>query len=371
MILNKKTDKIVIGISQDSDVKELLNLGFRQFFFGFVPEDFATKYGYQLSLNRRYYQEEQFTDINKTLDVIKLIKSKDGKIYIALNPMQINNTIFSYMKEVFNTFKDEIDGVIVSDISFLQYLKSINYNNITLSNLFGFYNLNSIKLFVRKFNLKRIILPRDISINYIKKVAETFKDLEIEVFLFGDNCMFSESFCFAEHGYKEFPEPLCKYTIYNMKPVKKPAVELKQKALNTKDLLCLKKKFLDIDTLIHQIMKLYNQQKDISPILEILAKYDTKYLSQHYDKILFITSALDNTLAKKIKERLQNTNTQNIDTYSQFHKNNSSAIEKILEILDEYPNIYFKIPLRGRKLKIKTSKYDYSESQYKLPMEAR
>jgi len=363
---NKYINRYVIGISQQSFIEDLIREGYRNFFFGFILPDYLQKYGSQLSLNRRYYIQEQFTDFEIASKVIEIIHKKGGKIHLTLNPIQTNKLIFDYIKQIFNKFKDLVDGVVVSNISTLKFLQEQHYENIVLSNLFGFYSISAIDFFVKNFSIKRIVLPRDVEISFIKDVAKNYPDLEIEVFLYGDNCMFSEAFCFAEHGYSNQPVPLCSFSTNSSIPVEKPKPDFKHKILTKKeDIQNLKTKKLDIDTLLDSLYRAYNnhQQEEIEKILEYINQYDTEYLSKYYDKLKFSLTFLNSEKAIKILSKLQKEDT---DTYAQFHKLNLTAVEKIIENLKDFENIYFKIPSRGRNFKLKIANYNYKESQYKL-----
>jgi len=362
----KNIDKLVIGISQQSFVEDLLREGYKNFFFGFLPQEYLEKYGTQISLNRRYYLQEQFTDYETALKIIEKIHKKDGKIHLTLNPIQINKTMFEHIKTLIQSFKDQIDGFIISNISVLEYLNSIGYRNIILSNLFGFYSIEAVKFFTDRFSIQRVVLPRDIKLSFIKEVAKTFPDLEIEVFLYGDNCMFSEAFCFAEHGFSHQPAPLCSYSLNNAVPIKKPQPDFKFRILNNEeDLQNFKTEYLDIDSLLERLYIAYNNGDNdkLKNILNKIKKYDTEYLSKYYHKLKFALNFLNNKEAKEILSKLE---PKEEDSYTQFHKLNLSAIEKIINELKDFPNIFFKIPARGRNFKLKIADYNYKESQYKL-----
>ncbi len=312
--------KFIIGISEKSNIDNLLQLGFRQFYFGFIEKSYLEKYSSQISPNRRYRIQEQYTSYEKILNDIEKIKQKNGRVYLAINSFFSNEIILNEIKKYFKIFEDKVEGMIVANMPTLLFLHSIGYNKIVLSNLFGIYSKEAVDFFL-KFSPIKIILPRDLMIDNLEKIVSFYQDVNFETFLFGDNCRFSEAFCFSEHGYDslEFGS-LCLYALKNKKILKSANIYFKHILKNP---------------------KLTNEEKE-----ELLK---AKYINSNY---------------KAIKE--------NENFYTIFHKTNKSAILQTIKIFQKHPNIIsYKIPSRGRDfvkflLEDKTKSYNYKESQYNL-----
>lgn len=374
--------KFIVGISQDSDLDILLDRGFRQFYFGFIDEVYLKRYSTQLSPNRRYRLKEQFYDTKVAKEAIKKIKQKKAIVYLALNSFFNNRIMLQEFKKIFETFKDDIDGVIVANMSGLLYLKELGCNNIVLSNLFGIYSNESVEFF-KRFEPKKIILPRDISIKDLTDIVSSHPNMKFECFLYGDNCRYSEAFCFSEHGYDSLGfGSLCSFAFSNKKPIKAPNQNFKQLIKNPKIPIEQKQEILksdsfDIKELLDELEVAIYENDTIkeSKIVEFLKRVDLEYLKKTKTSYLRAVNILKSSYKKEAKE-LVDTLLQNSfkeqDSYKSFHKLNSSALKKTIEIFSRYENIVsYKIPSRGRELyeyvlNLKDEPYNYKESQYQL-----
>lgn len=374
-------DKLILGIDQTTDIEKLLNDGIRQFYFGYIDEDYLNRYATQTSLNRRYRLKEQFTSIDKALNAIEKIKKRGATIYLALNSFTSNSTMKEHSLKLFETFKNYVDGIIVANITIANMLKQKGYKNLIISNLFGLYTIEAVEFIKKEFNPIKIILPRDMLLKDIQKIVTHFSDTKFECFLYGDNCRFSESFCFSEHGYDSIPfGSLCSYALENSYLVKAPNPAYKHIVKNgtlsdMEKRELLQKKILDIETLLDELeINIYeNNQKEIADILEILSLFDKElfYKSKRvYVRALNILKDLEFYRADEIYNYLKNREFKEQDRYKIFHKLNSASIIKTIEFFSQFKNITsYKIPSRGRELYkyLKTSidePYNYKESQY-------
>jgi tRNA isopentenyl-2-thiomethyl-A-37 hydroxylase MiaE len=374
--------RFIIGISQTTDIDILLKSGFRQFYFGFIDEVYLQKYSTQISPNRRYRLKEQFYDIKEAKKCIKKIKEQEGIVYLALNSFFNNQTMLEHFKKIFDTFKTDIDGVIVANLSTLLYLKDIGYNDIVLSNLFGIYTDEAVKFF-KRFNPKKMILPRDISIKDIQKIVSSNPDIDFECFLYGDNCRFSEAFCFSEHGYDSLGfGSLCSFAFSNKLPKQAPNHNFKQLIKNPKitpdqKLQLLKSKNLNLQNLLDEleVAIFENKKESINKIVNFLQRVDMEYFKiskSNYIRAIRVLQNLNQEKANILAQKLIDNGYKEEDSYKQFHKLNSYAIKKTIEIFQAYKNIVsYKIPSRGRELyeyitNPPKENYNYKQSQYQL-----
>jgi len=375
---------IIIGIDETTDINELLDQGIRQFYFGYLPKDYYEKYSSQSSLNRRYRLKEQFTDLGKIYKLIDTIHKHNGTIYLALNSFTSNDVMLTYSKKLYELFYNKVDAIIVANITIAQFLKEQNYKEIVLSNLFGIYTTQAVNFFKKQFNPYKMILPRDIRVEDIEKIVTTFPDDKFECFLYGDNCRYSESFCFSEHGYDSNSfGSLCTFAFTNKKPLSSASASFKQivkhsKLTKDEKIKELEKKELSIEALLNEIE--LNQfdfnSKNIAKCLEMLNRYDINYLKESKPLFIRLNNILKNLefpVAKEMLSKLKDIDIEDINYHSTFHKLNTKAISQTIELFNKYDNIVsYKIPSRGRELyKLladinRDSSYDYTKSQYQL-----
>jgi len=374
--------KLIIGIDQSTDVDALLELGVRQFYFGYLPESFLCQYASQLSINRRYRESEQFHDLDRLLEVIAKIHKVGGIVYLALNAMSSNETLLNFSKEVYALLHKEVDGIIVANMTLLTFLKKQGYQKIVLSNLFGIYSVEAVRFFIENFAPKKVILPRDVSLETIGQIATAFPDTAFEVFLYGDNCRFSESFCYSEHGYDSIGMPsLCSFASQNKLPVQKPDPAYKHivthaTLTDVQKRKKLQKKALDVQTLLDEI-EIYLDSFDSKKVAEsfaLLSRYDIVYLKKNralLSRLKNLCKRVEFPSSHTLCQKLREEQFETFDSYRRFHKLNASAIKESIGYFQRFENITsYKIPARGRNIVSflevlnKDEPYDYTQSQY-------
>jgi hypothetical protein len=375
--------KLIIGIDENTDIKQLLEIGIRQFYFGYIPKEYAEKYSTQVSLNRRYRLKEQFVSLEKSFNVIEQIHQYNGIIHLALNSFTKNNLMLDYTKKVYEQFVDKVDGIIVANIATANMLKKKNYKNIVISNLFGVYSKQSVDFLQKYFNPVKIILPRDITLKTIEEIVTAYPNQKFECFLFGDNCRYSESFCFTEHGYDSIGfNSLCSFALKEKIPIKSATPIFKHivknsKLTNNEKKAKLQKKFIDIQTLLDncQIAIYEHNPTILAQSLDILDYYDVEMFKKSkalYIRTLDIMKNIDNSKAKKIEKKLKNSPFKAQNEYFMFHKLNNYAIKQTIKFFNKFDNIVsYKIPARGRDFyryifSNDKKEYNYKESQYRL-----
>ncbi|GAL06045.1 putative protease [Photobacterium aphoticum] len=89
-----------------------------------------------------------------------------------------------------------VDALIVADIAVLDYAAT-KYPDLELhlSVQASATNTAAIDFYKQNFNVKRVVLPRVLSIHQVKQLARN-TDMELEVFAFGSLCIMSEGRCY-------------------------------------------------------------------------------------------------------------------------------------------------------------------------------
>lgn len=132
-------------------------------------------------------QAKNFTS-EELEEAIHYTHSLGKKIYITLNiyfyPSEIEKLID--VLKILNNLK--VDGIIISDLGALnlaiKYAKDIPIHISTQANICNHYAINLLK----NFNVKRIILSRELTLDEIKKIREK-TDIELETFVHGAMCI--------------------------------------------------------------------------------------------------------------------------------------------------------------------------------------
>lgn len=155
-------------------------------------------------VNRRPNVSANLKNIEELHDAVEIAHSKGAKLSITINSLYYTKNQYSYIvKMVEAAITAGVNAVIVSDLALILFLRE-NYPDLRLhlSTTSSVFNSESIKFF-EELGLKRIILPRHLTIGEILKIKEK-STIDLEVFIFGQRCMNDDGQCTWEHGLENF-----------------------------------------------------------------------------------------------------------------------------------------------------------------------
>lgn len=217
----KNKIKIISSLDHDTSKNDVINYandGIDEFYFGFMPQKWIQKYGWEICANRRPYPvHPHITDWGKANELIKTVHKKKKNIYLALNEHSYIKKQYKLLIPLLKKMIDfDIDGILVADLALINYLK-INKIKIPihLSIGAGTFNSETVKFFY-KLGAERIILPRKLTISEIKQImVNSPKKVKFEIFLIGEWCRYNDAYCFNVHGYNK--NEFCKIKEINKK----------------------------------------------------------------------------------------------------------------------------------------------------------
>jgi len=109
-------------------------------------------------------------DFNMVLNAIDEVKELNKHLYITFNSSIYSMEQLNYIENYFRVLKDKkADGVIVSTIELVHLARKIGIPSV-ISTIAGVYN-SDITKFYKECGAKRIILPRDLSIEEINQIV--------------------------------------------------------------------------------------------------------------------------------------------------------------------------------------------------------
>ena len=110
------------------------------------------------------------------------------KVYVTVNTMITEMLVKPFLKYVDFLHRNNVDGIIISDIGMIDYLRK-TYPNLELhaSTQMNIHNLEGTK-FLKDIGLKRVVLARELDINKIEEIKNS-TDIELEVFVHGALCI--------------------------------------------------------------------------------------------------------------------------------------------------------------------------------------
>ncbi|KAB1460109.1 ubiquinone anaerobic biosynthesis protein UbiU [Vibrio panuliri] len=157
----------------------------------------AVYIGFKDDTNARHFAGLNFT--GKKLDkAVQYVHDNNKKIHVALNTFAHPNGFERWTNAVDHAADVGVDALIVADIAVLDYAaRKYPELELHLSVQASATNVAAIDFYKSNFNVKRVVLPRVLSIHQVKQLSRNMtSDVELEVFAFGSLCIMSEGRCY-------------------------------------------------------------------------------------------------------------------------------------------------------------------------------
>jgi len=150
--------------------------------------------GLKNDTNARHFAGLNFTD-KKLEQAVQYVRQHDRKLHVAINTFAHAEAWERWQYAVDLVASQGVDALIAADLSVLQYA-SERYPELELhlSVQASATNAEAINYYRDCFNVKRVVLPRVLSIHQVRQLART-TDVELEVFAFGSLCIMAEGRC--------------------------------------------------------------------------------------------------------------------------------------------------------------------------------
>jgi len=198
-------------------IKWFIDLWANEFFSGYTPEYWSSKFWFEVSPNWRFSEHEQITEYNDLKEIIETVHSYKREIFWNLNSWYYTWETEEEIKRIISDYlKVWIDWFICWNIWILEYLDDlstertkrwyiINWKEvkINISTIMSVYNISAIRFLINEYPVNKIILSREITLREIEQIVTSFPDLLFEVFWQWDFCRYNNGLCFAEHKYTE------------------------------------------------------------------------------------------------------------------------------------------------------------------------
>lgn len=134
-------------------------------------------------------RENGFVTPTHIEEAIRYVRSIGKKIYLAMNIFP-HNTKVEGMLDAFCAFADmNPDGFIVTDIGIINRMRRLRPNaEIHLSTQANATNWAAVEMY-RDLGVKRVVIPRELSLKEIAEIHTRVPDIELEAFIHGSMCM--------------------------------------------------------------------------------------------------------------------------------------------------------------------------------------
>jgi collagenase-like PrtC family protease len=150
--------------------------------------------GFQNATNARNFPGLNFTP-DELKSSLEYAHGNGTKVLLALNTFPPAGQFDLWKNAVDMAVDLGVDAIIVADIGVANYAKEKHPNlRLHLSVQAGAPSVEAIKYYCEEFNVKRVVLPRILTIPEIKSLKEEVS-CEIECFIFGNHGLMAEGRC--------------------------------------------------------------------------------------------------------------------------------------------------------------------------------
>lgn len=192
--------RILVPLNNLEHLDDYIEAGAGEFYLGFYDEEWVEKFGEYADINRLTGFKEKANPFNleEVCNIIKSVREKGKLAYVTFNSSIYSEEQLEQIKKYFIVLKEcGVDGVIVSCIELVELATKYDLN-VVVSTIAGIYNTQIAKFYYDR-GAKRIIIPRDISVDEIESIVNEVPQAEYEVFMMRNGCMFSDSNCLGMH----------------------------------------------------------------------------------------------------------------------------------------------------------------------------
>ncbi len=199
--------KIVAPISSISELEMSLHFGADELYCGIRTPEWEKSFGQGMWINRRSPHIANILSWNDLNTITEKAHEKGAQVHIAMNASIYPGSGMGLVLNLCKTLVEEIhiDSLIVSDLNLLMELSVEKLPvKIHLSSLGSCFNSESVA-FYQSLGVKRIILPRQLSVSDIDRlIKRSDPAMEFEVFALNDGCFFEEGYCQTSHALGAF-----------------------------------------------------------------------------------------------------------------------------------------------------------------------
>lgn len=199
--------KICAPISRIDEIAPLAAAGVDEIYFGFVPPAWIAQFNTG-AVNRRYFGN--LGRENELEVAVDLAHRHGARLFLVLNAQHYAEQYHEALIELAARFeRGGGDAVIVADLALIAALRDdLPDLAVHVSSVANCRNSAMVAL-LRDLGAHRVILPRDVTLDEIERMAQRVPDVELEVFVLNDGCVFEEGLCHSLHLPPKLGGPLC------------------------------------------------------------------------------------------------------------------------------------------------------------------
>jgi len=192
--------RIICPTNSAEEIEELIQAGASEFYLGYVPKKWGKKYSHVASSNRRYFPESSFNSMKEIEEAVTIARKYDVPVNLAINGSYYTQSQYGeLLSQIKKAVQIGISAVIVADIPLMLKIKEkFPKMGLIASTCTSSFNSASVQ-FYESLGVKRVILPRHLTLEEIKSIRSKVK-VELEVLGLFDWCIYDDGMCTFHHG---------------------------------------------------------------------------------------------------------------------------------------------------------------------------
>ena len=194
--------KILAPFSSKEEVSPMIDAGADELYCGIIPPRWHKRYSALEILSRRGGFESNFSSFADLKEAIAISHSKKVPVFVALNVPYVTEQYPFILKIVNKLCQIGVDAFIVADIGLLLLLKDSKIKKeIHISTLGNVFNSKTVK-FYKKLGVKRIVLPRHLTLAEMNELIKQSQccNIEFEAFILNTLCHNIDGLCHFFHN---------------------------------------------------------------------------------------------------------------------------------------------------------------------------
>ena len=192
--------KVLVPLNNMEHIDDYIRAGAGEFYIGFYDELWHKTFGEYADINRLtgFKKNANPYNLEEVMEIIKSVKAKGVSMYVTFNASVYSQAQLDYMVSYMEKLKSTgLDGVIVACPELVQMAHRLGID-VVVSTISGAYNADIVS-FYKNLGAKRIILPRDLSMDEIEIIVTMVPEVEYEVFMMRNGCRYSDGNCLGFH----------------------------------------------------------------------------------------------------------------------------------------------------------------------------
>lgn len=193
--------KILTPLNALENLDSLVRAGADEFYIGFYDRAWEQAFGQYADINRMsgFGQAANRYNFKEIGHIVETVHRTQKSLYITLNANGYSADQIAFICENYLPALAHVgvSGVIVSDELIASAVHAYGIEPVA-STMCGIYNADIAAVY-EAVGVRRMILPRDLTLQEIEEITTLLPHVQFEVFHMRNGCVFSDSHCLGMH----------------------------------------------------------------------------------------------------------------------------------------------------------------------------